>query len=70
MQKTNETHARSIAKAISWRLTGTLDTFVVSYFVTGKPMIAGSIAGAEFVTKIALYYLHERAWGWISFGWR
>jgi len=41
---------------------GTLDTFAISWFMTGRVEIAGSIAGLEVVTKIAWYYLHERVW--------
>ena len=59
---------RSIIKALSWRATGTLDTIVVSYFVTGKIGLAMSIGFVELFTKIALYYVHERVWNRISFG--
>jgi uncharacterized membrane protein len=65
-----ETHARSVLKAVSWRTLGTLDTFVISWFLTGKLELAGLIAGLEFITKIAWYYLHERVWAAISWGLR
>jgi uncharacterized membrane protein len=51
-----------IAKAVSWRAVGTLDTFVVSWWVTGQAQLALAISGVEFFSKIVLYYLHERAW--------
>jgi uncharacterized membrane protein len=57
-----DSHPRSIAKAVSWRITGSLDTFVLSFLFTGSAKLAGSIAGAEMATKMVLYYLHERAW--------
>lgn len=74
-----ETRLRSILKAISWRCTGTLDTFCVSFVVltvtgvTGGSklqavQVSGGIAAVEVVTKIFLYYLHERAWMRIRFG--
>jgi uncharacterized membrane protein len=63
-----EAHGRSFAKAVSWRITGTIDTFIISFIVTGKITIAGSIAGVELMTKIGLYYLHERIWAMISWG--
>ncbi|MSU24216.1 MAG: DUF2061 domain-containing protein [Opitutus sp.] len=73
-----ESHLRSLLKAVSWRCVGTLDTFVVSFLVlrvTGAAdtsleavKISGGIAGVEIVTKIALYYLHERAWARLPFG--
>jgi uncharacterized membrane protein len=63
-----ETHLRSVLKAISWRTLGTLDTFAISWFMTGRVAVAGSIAGIEIVTKIAWYYLHERVWAIIPWG--
>ena len=53
---------RSLAKTISWRILGTLDTIIISYFVTGEVAMALSIGSVEVVTKMILYYLHERAW--------
>ena len=63
-----ETHARSVLKALSWRALGTLDTFAISWLLTGRVEIAGSIAGLEIITKIAWYYLHERIWAAIHWG--
>jgi len=59
---------RSLVKAVSWRITGTLDTIFVSFLVTGKIKMAVSIGLIELFTKIMLYYLHERIWNRISFG--
>ena len=59
---------RSVVKAISWRTVGTIDTIVVSYFITGNLVMAASIGSIEVVTKMALYYFHERAWNKLSFG--
>ena len=67
-RRASDRHGRSLAKAVSWRLTGTFDTFVISFLVTGKPAIAGSIAATELLTKIALYYGHERIWARIPWG--
>jgi uncharacterized membrane protein len=58
-----DTHSRSVLKAISWRTLGTLDTFAISWFLTGKVGLAGSIAALEFATKIVWYYLHKRRVG-------
>ena len=63
-----ETHIRSILKAISWRTLGTIDTFAISWFMTGRLQIAGSIAALEVGTKIAWYYLHERVWAMVGWG--
>ncbi len=63
-----ESHHRSIAKAVSWRATGTLDTFILSYLITGNLVFAGSIAGVETMTKIVLYYVHECIWSGFAWG--
>lgn len=59
---------RSVVKAISWRTAGTLDTIIVSYFITGNLVMAASIGSIEVITKMVLYYFHERAWNKLSFG--
>lgn len=63
-----EKHYRSLAKAFSWRVTGTLDTILISFIITGKIKLAISIGFIELFTKICLYYLHERLWNKIEFG--
>jgi uncharacterized membrane protein len=63
-----DAHSRSLMKAVSWRATGTVDTFIISFIVTGKVSTAGTIASVEVITKIALYYFHERAWAVIPWG--
>ena len=59
---------RSLAKAISWRAIGTLDTIVVAGIITGRIKVALSIGLVELFTKLCLYYLHERVWNRIPFG--
>ncbi|ASV31106.1 MULTISPECIES: DUF2061 domain-containing protein [Maribacter] len=66
--KKSEKPIRSIAKAFSWRIIGTLDTLVISYILTGKISIAASIASIDFVTKMILYFFHERLWNLIKWG--
>ncbi|MBX7533247.1 DUF2061 domain-containing protein [Qipengyuania sp. 1XM1-15A] len=63
-----EAHSRSFAKAVSWRILGSLDTFALSWFFTGSAKAAGAIAVTEVLTKIVLYYFHERAWAHVSWG--
>jgi len=55
---------------VSWRTVGTIDTFIISFFVTGKASLAGSIAAVEVMTKIIIYYLHERVWAVVPWGHR
>ncbi len=63
-----EQHYRSVLKAVSWRVTGTLDTMLISYLVTGNLAFAASIGFLEVFTKMGLYYVHERIWGKLKFG--
>ena len=63
-----EGHLRSLIKAATWRATGTLDTFVLSFLFTGNLKVAGSIASTEVITKIGLFYAHERVWNRVSWG--
>jgi uncharacterized membrane protein len=63
-----ESHPRSLVKAVSWRIVGSIDTFVLSWIITGKLKFAVSIAGVETITKILIYYFHERAWAAIPWG--
>jgi uncharacterized membrane protein len=56
---------KSIMKSVSWRIVGTLDTMVISYFITGKVTVAVSIGSIEVFTKTILYYFHERLWAHI-----
>jgi uncharacterized membrane protein len=63
-----EAHRRSLVKAVSWRAVGSIDTFVLGWFFTGQAGIAGAIAGTEVLTKMVLYYFHERAWSAVDWG--
>ena len=73
---------RSIAKAVSWRMVGSLDTLLLSYLMItyigpyfgleqsqGEAVKAATyIAITEVVTKILFYYFHERFWAWVQWG--
>ncbi|MEO0528719.1 MAG: DUF2061 domain-containing protein [Bacteroidota bacterium] len=64
----SERPKRSIAKSISWRIIGTLDTIVISWIVTGTLSLAFSIGLIELFTKMVLYFFHERIWNTIHWG--
>ncbi|MCK0144627.1 DUF2061 domain-containing protein [Arenibacter sp. F26102] len=66
--KRTENPKRSIAKSISWRIIGTLDTILISWIVTGTLSVAFSIGVVELFTKMILYFFHERIWNKISWG--
>jgi len=55
-------YKRHIIKTISWRVIGTLDTIILSSIITGDVKLGMSIGGVEVITKMVLYFLHERAW--------
>ena len=59
---------RHIAKTFTWRFIGTIDTMILAWIISGNPMTGFKIGAAEVVTKMILYYLHERAWWKINFG--
>jgi uncharacterized membrane protein len=61
-------HWRSLVKGISWRITGTVDTIIISWIVTRKLNLAFTIGFIEVFTKIALYYFHERLWDRVKIG--
>jgi uncharacterized membrane protein len=56
---------KSVIKSLSWRVVGTMDTMIISYFITGKVTVAVSIGSVEVITKTVLYYFHERLWAHI-----
>jgi uncharacterized membrane protein len=56
---------KSFMKSVSWRIVGTLDTIMISYFITGRVTVALSIGSVEVLTKTVLYYFHERLWAHI-----
>lgn len=55
-------YKRHIAKTVSWRIVGTIDTVVLSGFITGSWKTGLAIGGVEVITKMVLYFFHERAW--------
>lgn len=63
-----EKNYRSLVKSISYRITGTFVTFLISLVVTGQIDFALSIMSVDFVSKIGAFYLHERIWNKIKFG--
>ena len=64
----NAIRKRSLAKAFSWRVLASTDTFLISWLITGKLFWAGTITLLEILTKTLLYYFHERGWDKIKWG--
>lgn len=65
-----DTHARSVAKTISWRVVASLTTAVIVLLLTGQFKIAFAVVGVEAVAKFVVFYLHERAWAKVGWGMR
>jgi uncharacterized membrane protein len=60
---------RHLAKTITWRIVGTLDTMVLGWVITGNLKVGLAIGSFEIITKMALYFLHERVWyKWVKYG--
>jgi uncharacterized membrane protein len=62
-------YKRHLLKTITWRIVGTIDTMILGWVVTGNIKIGLTIGGFEVITKMILYFLHERVWyKWIKYG--
>jgi uncharacterized membrane protein len=61
--------SRHLLKTLTWRIIGTIDTMLIAWLVTGSISIGAAIGGIEVITKMLLYYTHERVWyKYIKFG--
>ncbi len=63
-----ESHVRSLVKGISWRAVGTMDTMIISYIITGNIKYAAFIGSTEAMTKVVLFWAHERIWHKVRWG--
>ena len=63
-----DSHSRSLAKGLSWRITATTSTMIIAVMVTGSAAVAITIGGIEAVAKILIYYGHERLWQRVPWG--
>ena len=68
MKTYKDAHHRSILKALSWRVCATVTTILIVFAFTRKLALAAGVGAVEVVTKLILYYLHERVWGWVGIG--
>jgi len=68
MNKTKVSLKRHIAKTLTWRIIGTIDTMVLGWLVSGDPIIGLTIGSFEVVTKMVLYFIHERVWYKYDYG--
>jgi len=63
-----ETRKRSMVKALSWRTLAAIITATVVYFMTGHLKFAAEIGLIDTVTKLLIYFMHERVWNRIDYG--
>ena len=63
-----ESRKRHIAKTVTWRFIGTIDTILLAWLISGNPLTGLKIGFAEVITKMLLYYFHERVWYKINYG--
>lgn len=63
-----DTNKRSLAKAVSYRLLGSLFTFLIAFVLTGDALISSAVGFADLIVKTLLFYLHERVWNFIKWG--
>jgi uncharacterized membrane protein len=58
----DQSRKRHFTKAITWRVVGTIDTILISWLISGNPLTGLKIGFTEVITKMVLYYFHERIW--------
>ena len=63
-----ESHLRSLVKAVTWRVGGSIFTGLIALAVTREASAATAIGTADLVVKIGAFYVHERVWERIPFG--
>lgn len=63
-----DSNKRHILKTFTWRGIGTLDTILFGWIITGNPLTGLKIGGVETISKMLLYFLHEKLWYKINFG--
>ena len=63
-----DSNGRSLAKTLTWRITGSASTFTIAYMVTGSFGISSLVAVIQMCVNTVLYWLHERAWARVLWG--
>src|SRR5258708_31486330 len=64
----SESHSRSIAKAVTWRILGTITTSLLVFIFTRRLVLSLTVGALEFLSKIGLFWMHERVWDRIRAG--
>lgn len=61
-KKTKVNLKRHLLKTLTWRIVGTIDTMLLGWIISGDPKVGITIGGFEVITKMVLYFIHERVW--------
>ena len=61
-------HRRTLAKTITWRITGSTSTFTIAYLMTGSVSLSSGIAIVQMIVNTFLYYAHDSAWNRVKWG--
>jgi uncharacterized membrane protein len=64
----SETALRSLVKAYSYRVCGSLTTILISFIITGQIIVSLAIGATELFIKPFIYWCHERVWSRIRWG--
>lgn len=67
-KKLSDTIWRSIVKAYSYRMLGSMTTMIISFIVTGSIVMSATIGFTEMILKPFIYWTHERVWNKINWG--
>jgi uncharacterized membrane protein len=59
---------RTLAKTITWRITGSTSTFTIAYLITGSVGLSSGIAIVQMIVNTFLYYAHDSAWNHVKWG--
>ena len=62
MSKVNINRKRHLAKTLTWRVTATITTIIITWLITGDKTAGLAVGGIEFFAKMPIYYFHERVW--------
>jgi len=63
-----DSSARSLAKAVSYRVLGSAATALIVFIFSGNRPLSAGVGAIDMVLKIALYFVHERLWNYIPYG--
>ena len=63
-----ETHLRSFLKGVTFRVIATLITMILVFIFTGDFVLTVGVGFFETISKLIVYYLHERVWDRIRWG--